>query len=155
MKIQAVYNFVFFTLLALTVSFRNFGQSNISAIKPVVEERVIPKFHSLHVSGLAVVYLAPSGDPGKVKLEVSGMPIQEVLTTVKDGVLIVTTQGTHKGENIKVYVSSPTVKAITVSRAGILYSQETISAEKLSISVEGVGAAQLAVNTQELVINRN
>ncbi len=122
MKVSPVTLFVVFLLFALTVSFRTLGQSSNNVANPTVKERIIPAFHALQVSGLAVVYLARTGNTHQVKLVVSGISPEDVITTVKEGVLTVTTLGTHHGEHIQVYVSSPSVKSITVSGSGILYS---------------------------------
>ncbi len=118
------------------------------------EERSIPEFHSLHVSGLAVVYLS-QGETSKAKLAVSGMPIEDVLTTVEGGILTVTTRGQHNGESIKVYVSSPSLRSISVDGAGQLYSENTLRAKRLEVSLLGNGAAKLQVDVQDLRVNMN
>jgi hypothetical protein len=118
------------------------------------EERSLPEFHTLAVSGLAVVYLS-HGETGKARLLVSGMPIEDVITTVEGGVLTVTTRGQHNGESIKVYVSSPALQAISVDGAGILYSENTLRAGRLEISLLGSGAAKLDVDARDLKVNMN
>jgi hypothetical protein len=131
------------------------GTGNRTADKTVrEEERPLSPFHSLAVSGLAVVYLS-HGETGKARLEVSGMPIEDVITQVEGGVLTVTTRGQHNGESIKVYVSSPALKAIAVDGAGILYSENTLRAGRLEISLLGSGAAKLDVDAGDLKVNMN
>ncbi len=126
-----------------------------STDKPLrMEERPISEFHTLAVSGLAVVYLS-HGETGKARLEVSGMPIEDVITTVEGGVLTVTTRGQHNGESIKMYVSSPALKVISVDGAGQLYSENTLRAGRLEISLLGSGAAKLDVDAQDLKVNMN
>ncbi|MBD0255343.1 MAG: DUF2807 domain-containing protein [Cytophagales bacterium] len=115
------------------------------------EERSLPPFHTLAVSGLAVVYLS-HGETGKARLMVWGMPIEDVITTVEGGMLTVIT---HHGESIKVYVSSPSQKAITVDGAGILNSEDTLRANRLEISLRGNGAARLDVDARDLKVNMN
>jgi hypothetical protein len=118
------------------------------------EYRSLPPFHTLAVSGLAVVYLS-HGETGKAQLMVSGMPIEDVITSVEGGVLTVTTRGQHNGELIKVYVSSPALKAISIDGAGILYSENTLRADRLEISLLGNGAAKLDVDARDLKVNMN
>ncbi|MEO1257214.1 MAG: DUF2807 domain-containing protein [Bacteroidota bacterium] len=109
------------------------------------EERPIGSFHSLRVRGLAVVHLY-SGNANTVKVEVAGMPIADVLTSVKKGYLTVTTRGEHNGEKIRVTVYAPrTLKSIEVGGAAELYSKEKIKTGDLDIMVEDVGAAWLDV----------
>ena len=118
------------------------------------EERSLGAFHTLTVSGLAVVYVS-HGETGKARLVVSGMPIEDVITTVEGGVLTVTTRGQHHSESIKVYVSSPVLKAISVDGAGQLYGENTLRAGRLDISLLGSGAAKLDVDARDLKVRMN
>ncbi len=108
------------------------------------EERPIGPFHSLVTNGLAVVYLS-SGEKNTVSVEVSGMPIKDLITKEKDGVLTITTRGNHNGEKISVHISSPSLKYIEVGGASELYSNDPIKAENLEIAVTDAGAAWLEV----------
>ncbi|MBK7872565.1 MAG: sigma-70 family RNA polymerase sigma factor [Saprospiraceae bacterium] len=117
-----------------------------------VEERPIGAFQALKVSGLAVVHLS-KGATKSARVEVSGMPIEDLVTEEKDGVLTITTRGQYSGETINVFISTPSLKSIEVGGAGELYSKETIKADKLEISVVDVGAAWLNVEVSDVTIN--
>jgi len=121
-------------------------------INKQVEERAIGAFHTLKVSGLAVVHLS-KGATKTATVEVSGMPMEDLITEEKNGVLTVTTRGQHSGEQIRVLVSAPTLKSIEVGGAAELYSKETIQAEALDISVVDVGAAWLDVDVDKINIH--
>ncbi|GAB5553820.1 MAG: hypothetical protein Sapg2KO_34110 [Saprospiraceae bacterium] len=119
---------------------------------PQVERRPIAAFESLEVSGLAVVYLS-DGPTKDIKVDVEGMPITDLITRVEKGKLIITTQGEHNGEAIRVSVSGKNLKQITVKGAGELISQDAIKSDDLVITVAEVGAAWLELNTKNVTIN--
>lgn len=113
--------------------------------------RSIGAFHTLIVDGLAVVYLTDK-DQDRARLEVTGMPIEDVVTEVKSGVLTVTTRGQHSGESIKVYVSSEQLKEISVGGSSELLPEATVKANKLSVKVLDNGYAWVKVAVNELTV---
>lgn len=115
------------------------------------EKRKIGTFHSLKVSGVAVVYLF-NGNSEYAELEVKGMPVEDVITKVDKGVLSITTLGEPQGEEIKILLQVPDIKSIEVDGAGEIYTSETLKANQLKIISKGVGAAWLDVDTQEVNI---
>ena len=131
------------------------GNSNQSISKAVIdkatEEREIPEFHTLIAKGVAVVYIS-TGKHQRAKLVVRGMPIEDVTTQVRDGVLMVDTRGNPQGESIEVYVSSPNLKEIEVGGAAEIYSDHKITADDLKVSSTDVGAAFLNVNANNLMV---
>ncbi|MEO0339585.1 MAG: DUF2807 domain-containing protein, partial [Bacteroidota bacterium] len=110
------------------------------------ETRKIGAFHSLVTNGLAVVYLSP-GESDEAEINVSGMPMEDLITKVVDGVLTITTRGQHNGESIKVNISAKALKSITVGGASELYSRGPIESDDLQIQLDDVGSAWLEVNT--------
>lgn len=108
------------------------------------EERPISKFHTLITDGLAVVYLS-QGETQTATVEVSGMPIEDLITKEADGVLTITTRGNHNGEKIKVSISAVTVQKIEVRGASELYTTDPIKSRNLAVSVIDVGAAWMQV----------
>ena len=116
------------------------------------EERTITSFKKLKVAGLAVVYLS-EGNSDKVKLEVSGMPITDVLTTSENDVLTITTNGNHSGESIRVEVEVKELSEIEIADAGEIYSESPINGDILTISTVDVGAAWLNVKADYLIVN--
>lgn len=115
------------------------------------EIRPLSAFHTLKTDGLAVVYLTDK-DYNQARLEVAGMPITDVITKEKNGVLTITTKGKHNGESIKVYVSSEQIKNIEVSGASQLIPETTIKSNQLSIKTLDNGSAWVKVEVNELII---
>lgn len=117
----------------------------------VTENRAVKSFDRIKVSGLAVIYYS-QGPEKDLRLEVAGMPIEDVITEVKNGELRVYTAigKTFLEESIKVYVSSPMVKSIVVDEAAEFISQTEIKQDLLKVSSFGVGSVELAVNVERL-----
>jgi hypothetical protein len=115
------------------------------------EERSLPSFNHLVVSGLAVVHLT-QGDREDIRLEVSGMPIKDVLTEVKNDTLTITTLGEHHGESIDIYVTNPAIRSLEVSGSAELYGQNQFLAAAMNILIRDSAAAYLDVDVLELFI---
>lgn len=115
------------------------------------EERSVAPFSHLVVSGLAVVHLtqAPRED---IRLEVSGMPIKDVLTEVQNDTLTVTTLGEHHGESIDIYVTNPAIHSLEISDSAELYGQNQFLAAAMNILIKDAAAAYLDVDVLELFI---
>ncbi|GAB5524901.1 MAG: hypothetical protein Roseis2KO_27730 [Roseivirga sp.] len=115
------------------------------------EQRSVQSFDRVRVSGLAVVYYS-QGPEKDLRLEVSGMPIEDVITEVKQGELHVYTspEKTFIGESIKVHVSSPAIKSIFVDDAAEFKGQTQITEETLKVSSFGAGAVELGVDVDRL-----
>ena len=116
-----------------------------------VEERPISPFNTLVVSGLAVVHLS-RGETKTARVEVTGMPIEDLITKEENGKLIITTRGEHSGEIIKVNISAPTLEGIEVKGSAELYSKDTILGDDLGIIVSDAGSAKLDINTTSVNI---
>ena len=149
-----VRNFLFsflFISISLTLVECTFGQAkNRNQLQ--VENREVSSFHSIEISGLANVYLSNKGNPNTIKVEVSGVPIAELITKVEDEVLKVTSDKKLRGENIKVYVSTNSLKSIKVSDAAELHATGPIQGDVLEIKVNKNASAWLEVNSNLLKV---
>lgn len=127
-----------------------FGKSN-EPEDVATEQRSVKSFDRVRVSGLAVVYYS-QGPEKDLRLEVSGMPLEDVITEVKNGELHVYTSmdKTFIGESIKVFVSSPAIKSIFVDDAAEFKGQTQITEETLKVSSFGAGAVELGVDVGRL-----
>lgn len=113
------------------------------------ESRDIAPFDHLKVSGIAVVYLT-QGPHRSARLEVSGMPIDEVYTDSDDGTLHVYTKGNYNGESISVYISSPDLYTIEAHDAAEVFGENPLKSHKLKIIAAGSGAVELGVDAGRL-----
>ncbi|MEL7121973.1 MAG: sigma-70 family RNA polymerase sigma factor [Bacteroidota bacterium] len=127
------------------------GQMKLIDSKLKEEKRPISDFNSIQISGLAVVYLE-QGETDGIKIEASGIPIEQITTEVNLGILYVSTIGDHNGEKIKITVSTPSIREIKVGGAAELYIQDPINVQDLEVSVLDVGAAWINVNAQKILM---
>lgn len=135
-----------FTMMATSV-FAQVKNGNVV----IKEERNLKGFHTVNVSGLAKVYLTQATNEG-ARIEVSGMPVDDLVIAVQDSILRVETRGTHNGEIVKVFVNYRSLKSIHVGDAAELHSVNTVVADNLSIAVQDAGDADLAVNVTNLEV---
>ena len=135
------------------------------------EVRQVKTFKSLDISGLAEVFITQA-DTQDIVVKVSGMQISDVITSVKDGTLFISTKGFHRGESVKVYVTYIHLENINISGSAELTGSNTlnadslfittgaagdikslkIAAETLSISINGAGNADLDVDVESIDI---
>ena len=151
MKIKFLKLFAIQLAFTLLMAGNASSQHAVNKGKPTEEDRLISEFHTLHVSGLAEVFIS-RGETKKVKVIVSGMPAEEVITSIEGGILTVTTKGTHSGESVKVHVSSRTLQSVEVSGAAKLYTSDVLKGEKLKISVSDAAAAVLDVDVVVAIV---
>jgi hypothetical protein len=126
-----------------------YSQNETAAVKEV---RTIEKFDVLVVSGLPEVYLS-EGHSDKIELEVSGMPIEDLIIRSIGGVLTIKTRGEHNGESVKVYVTCSGLRSIEVSGAAKVFSKHTIKTSNLDIHVRDAGEAEIDVDVNAVVID--
>lgn len=138
------------------------------------ESREVGKFTSLEVSGLAEVIITQASKQ-KLIIKVSGMPITDVVTKVENETLMITTKGFHRGESVQVFVNYNQLNSISTSGSAELTSTNTlntqqmlvttngagdiknlpIKADKLTVSINGAGNANLDVDVDSVVIEMN
>jgi hypothetical protein len=138
------------------------------------ESREVGKFTALEVSGLAEVIITQASKQ-KLEINVSGMPITDVVTKVENETLIITTKGFHRGESVKVYVNYNQLSSISTSGSAELTGTNTlntkqmlvttkgagdikdltIKADKLTVSINGSGNANLDVYVESIAIEMN
>ena len=112
--------------------------SSCFAVGSEVEERNITNFNELEVSGLAEVFITQTNSES-VEVKVSGMPIEDVITRVENGKLLISTKGFHSGESVKVYVNYVLLESIKTAGSAELTGMNTLNAGDLSITTSGAG----------------
>lgn len=119
------------------------------------EDRNVDEFHTIDAGGLAQVYLEP-GDVDKVRVEVRRIDLEDVVTEVEDGVLVVSTIGNHSGETVHVYVTYTHLEAVHVRGAAEIHSEGVLTANRVSVSTNGSGDIKsLNVKADRLDISIN
>jgi len=115
-------------------------------------ESTLPEFQAIHVSGVAKVFFTQE-EPKEIEMIVSGDPYPQVIRKVDKGVLEIYTKGEAHNEVVEVFVSSPTLTSIRVSDRAEFHTIKDLEMKRLSIEVEDVGSAEVAVNVEQVAIH--
>lgn len=116
-----------------------------------IENRPVSPFNAIKTDGLVRVYLQP-GDKESLRIEVKGIALRDIISTVENGMLTIKTEGTYNEEDIKVYVTYQQLNSISVGGSSKLYGQSTITGEELKVATSGSGDAFLTVDLDTLKI---
>lgn len=129
-----------------------FGKKNKSE-DVATENRSVRSFDRIRVSGLAEVYYS-QGPEKELRLEATGIPLEDVFTEVKDGELHVYSNPdkAFKAESIKVFVNSPSINSIEVDDAAAFIGQTQIIEDELKVSSLGSASVELGVDVGRLHI---
>src|SRR3954463_5127880 len=111
------------------------GLLGTSAMAQVTEDRNVTEFTKLEASGAANVKLT-QGDVNAVKVTGDPGDIKNITTEVKDGRLIVKTQGNIEGD-YKINVAYKMLDLVDVSGASRVSTENTMNGEKLEIITSG------------------
>ena len=116
------------------------------------EVRQVPAFTQLTLAGSHNIVLR-QGSPQKVEVEASAEDRAHIETEVTGGKLRVGTKRDKNGNNwsssyrfqgpVTVYVTMPTIEALSVSGSGNMRTAEPIKASNLNLSVSGSGDLKL------------
>jgi len=121
------------------------AQGKTYSKKSVKKEIMLPDFDKIEVYGLAQVYLSEGSKP-YARLEVSGMPMDEVIVKVENRTLKISTPGNYSGESVKIYITYKEVNKLLVTDAAEIFSETPIRTSTLEISALDAGNAVLEIN---------
>jgi hypothetical protein len=115
------------------------------------QQRAIAPFTSLEVSGATNVQFK-QGDSAKVRVVGDESELNNILTTVEDGILVVRGKGSFKN-TYKVYITGPTLKQITVTGASKVTISDTLRTDELELNVSGASTIKGAVRSKSVGIS--
>jgi|SRR6476661_488316 len=143
------------------------GAASLTSFGPASSEpgrnvREVPAFTQLALGNSARVVLR-QGSPQRVEIEASAADQQWLETTVKGSRLRIATRNDgnkhawHKFEGpVVVYVTMPTVAALSVNGSGRLKADTDLKAEQLELAMNGSGEMELpTVQTSRLETSVN
>jgi hypothetical protein len=117
------------------------------------ESRSVGSFKGVKVSEAIDVYLK-KGDKESVKVEVTGVDLEDVLTEVSGEFLKVhMASGNYKNSNVKVYVTYVELTKLSASSAANIYSEGTIRGRQMSISSSSAATVDVALETESLTVS--
>jgi hypothetical protein len=130
-------------------------QAACSAFASQTELREVEKFTALEISGLAEVTITQASKQ-QVVVKVSGMPITDVVTKVENGTLLITTKGFHRGESVQVFVHYNQLNSISTSGSAELTGTNTLNTQKMLVTTNGAGDIKdLAIKADKLTMSIN
>jgi hypothetical protein len=114
--------------------------------------RSVPEFHAIDLAGTLEVEVT-AGKPVSVELTGDADLLDKVITTVKNGVLVIDTKfpphDRHGHHHLKALVTAPDLTSIAISGTGAM-KVTGIANDRLSISVPGTGSVTAAGSTGAL-----
>jgi len=123
-----VFSFILFT---------GFGQES--------QVRSVGSFTGVKVGEAIDVYLK-KGDKESVRVEVTGTSASNVLTVVSGSYLrIQMKDGRYRNRNVKVYVTYVSIEKIRASSAANVFSEGTIKANSMEISVSSAATIEISI----------
>lgn len=116
------------------------------------QTRSTGSFNAVHVLGSMDVVLNPGSDYS-VKVEADENLLPYILTDRDGDALVVHTRNGYNLQshnNIKVYVTAPSIEGIVVSGSGSFISNGKLTSQRLKIDVTGSGDVKLDVDAPEI-----
>jgi Putative auto-transporter adhesin, head GIN domain len=115
--------------------------------------RAVPAFHGIELAGVLTVE-ATAGKPASVTISGDADLVDQVTTTVKDGVLVINTpehRRDHSRRNRRLHaaVTAPDLSSLAITGTGTLKATG-IANDRLAIDVPGTGTLKLSGSTGAL-----
>jgi hypothetical protein len=128
------------------------GNGNITT-----ENRTTSDYDAISCAG-SFDYILVSGTEGQLKIEGEENLLKHVVTEVKNGKLIIKTEKginlkTSMGKTIKVTIPFKDINAVSLAGSGDLWSEDTISATSLDVSLAGSGDVNLSIKATSVESN--
>lgn len=130
-------------------------QSACSGFVTQTESREVGKFIALEVSGLAEVIITQANEQ-KLLIKVSNIPLTDVVTYIENETLIITTKGFHRKESVQVFVHYNQLNSISTSGSAELTATNTLNTQQMLITTNGAGDIKnLAIKADKLIVSIN
>ncbi len=118
-----------------------------------VEERKVGSFDEIQVSQGIDVFLI-KGTKEKVKVEASGIDLDEVLTEIYGDRLKIHLEGNrYRNPSVKVYVTYVSLESIAASSAATVTADGIIKADRMDIDVSSAADVEVKVEVNELTLS--
>ena len=118
------------------------------------QNRNVGSFNGVKVAEGIDVYLK-KGDKESVKVEATGVKLENVLTEVSGSYLKVHMRdGNYHGHvNVKVYVTYVQLEKLSASSAGSIYSETVVKSNSLELSCSSAGNIEILVDAQTMEVS--
>ncbi len=118
------------------------------------ETRNIESFRGVKAAEGVDVYLK-QGNKESVRLEVSGTPLQNVITEVSGSYLKIHLKDGHynKSKSVKVYVTYVEINKLSASSAASIFSEGIMRAKEMSITSSSAGSIEVSIESTSLDVS--
>ena len=121
-----------------------------AAVGQETQQRNVGSFSGIKVSEGVDVYVK-RGDKESVRVEASGIKLENVITEVSGSYLKIHLDGNNRGRiNVKVYVTYVKLEKLYASAAGNIFGDGPIRAESITLQCSSAGNIEIAVDAQRL-----
>lgn len=127
------------------------AQAKTYSEETVKKEVALSNFNCIEVSGLAQAYIREGVKP-HASLEVSGMPINEVIVKIENETLKVGTPLNYNGESVKIYITYKELNKLLVTDAAEILNDAPIRTSTLEITTLDAGNAVLKIKVDLIKI---
>lgn len=116
------------------------------------EVRAVGSFTGVKSAEAIDVYLK-KGEKESVRVEATGVSLSDVLTEVSGSYLkIHMLKGSYRNVDVKVYVTYVTLNKISASSASNVFSDGTIRASSLDVSVSSAASVELSIEAESSLV---
>lgn len=131
-----------FIALFISLSFVSWAQKS--------EVRSVSSFSGVKAAEGIDVYLK-QGSKESVKLEVTGVELDDVITEVSgDYLKIHMSEGRYRDRTVKVYVTYVKINKLSASSAANIFSMQPIQASELSLSASSAASVDIEIDAQKV-----
>jgi hypothetical protein len=140
-----------------------FASAVVSAVAPgvasadpalVTQTRTVSAFHAVDLAGTLEVEVTV-GKPASVEVTGDADLVDKVRTTVKDGVLVISTPDLHhighRDSHLRAIVSAPDLSSLALSGTGTMKATG-VANERLAITLPGTGEIKVTGSTGTLQV---
>lgn len=116
------------------------------------EQRSLTSFTGIEVAGLVNVTLEAS-DKESIDIRVKDIDLKDIVSSVENDILLVSTKGAHRGESIDITVHYVDLNFVKTGGAATIKNRTPIHSEALTIEITGSGDANLDIDTDSLKVS--
>lgn len=145
--------FAVFLILGLALGLARAEPPDSTDRPQATQPRTVPAFHGIELAGVLTVE-ATVGKPASVTISGDADLVDQVTTTVKDGVLVINTpehrrDQHHRNRRLHAVVTAPDLSSLAITGTGT-FKVTGIANDRLAIDVPGTGTLKLGGSTGAL-----
>lgn len=127
--------------------------TSLSVLTASAQQRNVGDFTGIKAGDAYNIKITQS-DANSVNVKASESAQSQIKTEVKDGILVITTEGNIKGDDdITISVSMKTLNSLDISGASDVKSENQLTCDKLNITTNGAGDIHLDLKATDIKVD--